>query len=215
GVRWEFVNGDDFTNGFVAAIKANQVEAFRQRYRHLDVLIIDDVHFLANKKATQEEFLHTFNAIEALGKHVVLASDSHPKLIGKLSEQVLSRFVGGMVVTIDVPDYRMRCELLRRRARVAARMPVPDDVIQYIAQHLQANVRELEGALLKLAMFSTVSRKPITLSLARCALGDHLQRTQRSLGLDEIDHTVATYFGLTPADLHTSRKTRTIALARG
>ena len=214
-VRWEYVTGDEFTNSFVIAIRTNQIEAFRQRYRNLDVLIIDDVHFLANKKATQEEFLHTFNAIEALGKHVVLASDSHPKLIGQFSEQLLNRFIAGMVVRIDVPDFHMRCEILRRRARVASRMPVPEDVIQYIAQHLQANVRELEGALLKLVMFSTVSRQPITLSLARRALADHLQRTQRALGVDEIDQAVATYFGLTPADLHTSRKTRTIALARG
>jgi chromosomal replication initiator protein len=214
-VRWEYVSGDEFTNGFVLALRTNQIEAFRQRYRNLDVLIIDDVHFLANKKATQEEFLHTFNAIDGQQKHIVLASDSHPKLIGQFSEQLVNRFIAGMVVRIDVPDFAMRCEILRRRARAVCSRPVPEEVIAYIAEHLHANVRELEGALLKLVMFSSVSRLPITPGLARRALADHLQRAQRSLGLDEIDQTVATYFGLTPADMHTSRKTRTIALARG
>lgn len=213
--RWAYLTGDEFTNAFVLALRSNQIETFRQRYRNLDVLIIDDVHFLANKKATQEEFLHTFNAIDAQRKHVVLASDSHPKLIGQFSEKLISRFVAGMVVRIDVPPLAMRCEILRQRAKLATQQPIPEEVITYIAEHLQANVRELEGALLKLLMFSNVAHQPITLSLARRALADHLERTQRALGLDEIDQTVATYFGLTPADLHTSRKTRTIALARG
>ncbi len=214
-VRWEYVTGEEFTNAFVLAVKSNQVEAFRQRYRHLDVLIIDDVHFLANKKATQEEFLHTFNAIDGQRKQIVLASDAHPKLIGQFSEQLLNRFIAGMVVRIGVPDLAMRSEILRRRARQATPRPVPEEVITYIAERLQANVRELEGALLKLVMFSSIAHQPITLPMARRALEEHLERTQRTLGLDAIDQTVATYFGLTSADLHTSRKTRTIALARG
>jgi chromosomal replication initiator protein len=213
--RWAYLTGDEFTNAYVLAVRSNGMEAFRQRYRNLDVLIIDDVHFLASKKATQEEFLHTFNAIDAQRKHVVLASDSHPKLIGQFSEQLINRFVAGMVVRVEAPDFEMRCQILRRRATAVTTKPVPDDVIAYIAQSLSANVRELEGALLKLVMFSTVSHQPITLSLARQALSEHLHRTQRVLGLEEIDQTVAMYFGLTPADLHTSRKTRTIALARG
>jgi chromosomal replication initiator protein len=213
--RWGYVTGDEFTNAYVLAIRSNGMDAFRQRFRNLDVLIIDDVHFIAGKKATQEEFLHTFNAIDALRKHVVLVSDSHPKLIGQFSEQLINRFVAGMVVRIEAPDFEMRCQILRRRAAAITTKPVPEDVIAYIAQSLTANVRELEGALLKLVMFSTVAHQPIALSMARHALADHLHRTQRVLGLEEIDQTVATYFGLTSADLHTSRKTRTIALARG
>ncbi len=212
--RWAYLTGDEFTNEFILAIRTNNVEAFRQRYRHVDVLIIDDIHFLANKKATQEEFLHTFDAIDSRHQQVVLASDTHPKLIGQFSEQLSNRFMAGMVVRLEVPDFEMRCNILRRRAAVLTSQPVRDDVIAYIASHLKTNVRELEGSLLKLAMFSAVSHQPITLSLARRALAEHMQRTQRILGLDEIDQTVATYFGLTPADLHTSRKSRTIALAR-
>lgn len=213
--RWTYLTGDEFTNAYVLAVRSNKMESFRQRYRHLDVLIIDDVHFLASKKATQEEFLHTFNAIDAARKHVVLASDAHPKLIGQFSDHLINRFVAGMVIRIEAPDFDMRCQILRRRAAMITAKPVPEDVITYIAQNLTANVRELEGALMKLLMFSTVSLQPLTLGLARHALSEHLQRTQRALGLEEIDQTVAMYFGLTPADLHTSRKTRTIALARG
>lgn len=215
GIRWAYTTGDEFTNDFVLGIRSNRLEPFRQRYRHVDVLIIDDIHFLANKRATQEEFLHTFNAIDGRRRRIVLTSDTHPKLIGQFSEQLINRFMAGMVVRLETPDFAMRCEILRRRAAHATSMPVPEDVIAFIADHLSTNVRELEGALLKLVMFSTVSHQPISLSLARRALADHIERTKRSLGLDEIDQTVATYFGLNPADLHTSRKTRTIALARG
>ncbi|HSW45052.1 MAG TPA: chromosomal replication initiator protein DnaA [Phycisphaerae bacterium] len=213
--RWRYTTGDEFTNEFVLAIRSNRVEAFRQRYRHLDVLIIDDIHFLTNKKATQEEFLHTFNAIDGHRRKIVLTSDTHPKLIGQFSEQLINRFMAGMVVRLEVPDFAMRCEILRRRAAGIASQSIPEDVIAYMAGHLTSNVRELEGALLKLLMFGTVAHQPLTLSLARRALADHIERSKRSLGLEEIDQTVATYFGLTPADLHTSRKARTIALARG
>jgi len=213
-VRWLYTTGDEFTNDFVLSVRSNRGEAFRQRYRHVDVLIIDDIHFLANKRATQEEFLHTFNAIDGRRRRIVLTSDTHPKLIGQFSEQLINRFMAGMVVRLDAPDFAMRCEILRRRAAQTGQH-VPEDVIAYIADHLSSNVRELEGALLKLAMFSTVAHQPINLSLTRRALADHIERSRRSLGLEEIDQTVATYFGLTPADLHTSRKTRTIALARG
>lgn len=213
--RWAFLTGDEFTNAFVWAIQSRKVEAFRQRYRQLDVLIIDDVHFLANKRATQEEFLYTFNAIDAQCRQIVLASDSHPKLIGQFSEHLINRFVAGMVVRVDPPDRAMRLEILRRRAAASTAARVPEEVLAYIADHLTSNARELEGAWLKLLMYSSVTRQPITLALARHALHDHIERTRRTLGLEEIDQTVATYFGLTPADLHTSRKTRTIALARG
>jgi chromosomal replication initiator protein len=212
--RWQYVSGEEFTNQFVYAIKTGHVESFRQRYRMLDVLLIDDIHFLANKRSTQEEFLHTFNAIDAAGKQVVMSSDTHPKLIGHLSEHLVTRFVSGMVVRIAPPELETRCEILRRRA---ARMKhqVGEEVIRYIAENLDANVRELEGALLKLIAFTTITHQPITLSLARHALDEHLSKMRRLLDLNDITSTVATYFGLTQAELNTSRKTRTIALARG
>lgn len=209
-----YITGEGFTNQFVYAIKSLTRDAFRNEFRSLDVLLIDDVHFLANKKATQEEFLHTFNHIDAKGKQVVLVSDAHPKMIGDLSESLVTRFVSGMVVKIEPPDFKTRCEILRKHAERMSRT-IPDGVIEYIAENIRGNVRELEGALIKLAAFSSVSHQPITVPVAKHALHDHLLRTAPIIQLSDIESIVGMYFGLTPADLHTSRKTRTIALARG
>jgi chromosomal replication initiator protein len=212
-LRWAYLSGEEFTNRFLTALRHTELESFRNRLRHLDVLIIDDVHFLANKKATQEEFLHTFNAIDAAGKQVVMASDSHPKLIGQLSASLVNRFVSGMVVKIDPPEFVTRCRILKHRA-AQMRHEVPEPVIEYIAESLETNVRELEGALLKLAAFSHVVGQPISMGMAKHALAEHISRTTPIVRLNDIESVVATFFGLSPADLHTSRKARTVALAR-
>lgn len=209
-----YLTGEEFMNSFVYAIKTNNRDAFRHRYRNADVLLLDDVHFLANKKATQEEFLHTFNAIDAAGKQVVMASDAHPKMIGNLSESLVNRFVSGMVVKIDSPSLEERIRVLKSRASQMER-PIPDAVIEYVAGKITSNSRELEGALVKLLAFASISRQPITLALAQQALQEHLNKTAPIVKLSDIENVAAIYFGLTPADLHTSRKTRTIALARG
>jgi chromosomal replication initiator protein len=212
-LKWACLSGEEFTNRFLTALRGSRLEELRQHLRHLDVLIIDDVHFLANKKATQEEFLHTFNAIESVGKQVVMASDSHPKLISQLSASLTNRFVSGMVVKIDPPDFETRCEILRRRATQIQRQ-IPEPVIEYVAESLDGSVRELEGALLKLTAFSTVAGQPITLALAKQALADHINRTSAVTRVSDIETVVVKFFGLSAADLHTSRKARTIALAR-
>ena len=209
-----YVSGEDFTNQFVFAVKGGNRDAFQHHFRQVDVLVIDDIHFFANKRATQEEFLHTYNAIDAAGKQVVMCSDAHPKMIGHLSDSLVTRFVSGMVIKIDSPDAETRAEILRRKA---ARMtfPVPETVIRYVAEHVQTNVRELEGALLRLVALTQLNGDSLTLDLAERALRDLIQQTVPVIKLSDIESTVAIFFGLTPADLHTSRKTRTIALARG
>jgi len=212
-VRWAYVTGEEFTNQFVYALKDKKLDAFRHRYRDLDVLLIDDVHFLANKKATQEEFLHTFNAIAAQGMRVVLASDVHPKMIGDLPAPLVNRMMSGMIVRIDRPDFETRCEILRRRA-AATQHAVPPAVIAYIAERGQMNVRELEGCLLKLLAFAALTKAPITPSTARQALDEHLAKTGKIVTVADIELSVAAFFGLTPGDLHSNRKNRTIALAR-
>ncbi len=208
------VSGEDFTNQFVFAVKGGNRDSFQHHFRNVDVLLIDDIHFFANKRATQEEFLHTFNAIDAAGKQVVMSSDAHPKMIGHLSESLVTRFVSGMVIKVDSPDFECRAEILRRRAQ-RMNLDVPEPVIQYVAEHVQANVRELEGALLRLVALTQLNGESLTLDLARTALKDLIQQTVPVIKLSDIESTVAIFFGLTPADLHTSRKTRTIALARG
>ena len=212
-LQWMYVSGEDFTNQFVLALKTGKLEDFRQRFRQTDLLVIDDVHFLASKKATQEEFLHTFNTIDAGSRQVVMASDAHPKMIGQLSDRLVNRFISGMVVKISPPDFETRCGILRQRAE-EMRKQVPDAVIEYIADHLRANVRELEGALLKVVAYSSLSQAPISLVAAHEALADHISRTDPIVHLSDIESAVATFFGVTPADVHSSRKTRTISLAR-
>lgn len=212
-IRWLYVSGEEFTNQFILALRERKLDAFRHRFREIDVLLLDDMQFIANKKATQEEFLHTFNAINANAKRVVLASDAHPKMMSDLSESLTSRLVAGMVVKIDRPDRATRCEILRRRAAITQHQ-VPAPVIEYIADKINASVRELEGCLVKLLAYASLTKSQVTLDLARQALDDHLTQTGKLLTISDIEQNVATFFGLTPADLHTSRKSRTIALAR-
>ncbi len=209
-----YVTGEEFTNQFIYAIKSGNRDAFRHHFRNVDCLVIDDIHFLANKKGTQEEFLHTYNAIDAAGKQVIMASDAHPKLIGNLSESLVNRFVAGMVVKIDPPSFEERVRILTHRVSQMKR-EIPTEVIEYVAGNINSNARELEGALLKLCAFASIARQPITLALAQQALQEHLSKTAPIVKLSDIESVSSIYFGLTPADLHTSRKTRTIALSRG
>lgn len=209
-----YISGEEFTNHFVYAVRTNNRDPFRHRFRSVDVLLIDDIHFLANKKATQEEFLHTFNAIDAAGKQVVMASDAHPKLIGNLSESLVNRFVAGMVVKIEPPTFEHRVEILQRRC-AQMNKNITETVLEYMASKITSNVRELEGALLKLLAYASISRQPITLALAQQALQEHLTKSAPIVKLSDIESVSAIFFGLSPGDLHTSRKTRTIALSRG
>ena len=212
-LRSSYVTAEQFTNEFVTSLRKRQAAEFRRKYRKLDLLVIDDVHFLAAKKATQEEFLHTFNAIQSAGRRIVLASDAHPRLVGEMNEQLVSRFVAGMVVKIDPPDSKLRMKILRRRAKVM-RLDVKKDVLEYIARHIRGSVRELEGAMFRLGAASALSQSPITLAEASEALADHLARTDSAITLGDIEATVAAFFGISPADLHSTRRTKTVCAAR-
>jgi len=210
---WRYVTAAQFTNEFVSALRAQKVAQFRGVYRKLGLLAIDDVHFLAAKKATQDEFLHTFNAIESAGNRIVMASDAHPRLVGRLNPQLVSRFVAGMVVRIDPPDQAVRMEILRRRARTL-KLKVATEVLEYIAMHIRGSVRELEGALIKLAAVAALDGGSVSLSIATAALADHLARTDSAITVGDIETAVGAYFGITPADIHSTRRTRTVSVAR-
>jgi chromosomal replication initiator protein len=211
--RWRYVSGEQFTNEFINALKLKRLEEFRATYRKLDLLAIDDVHFLAAKRATQEEFLHTFNTIDGAGKQVIMACDAHPRMVSQFTEQLVSRFISGMVVKIEPPDHATRVRILRRRA-ATIHAAIGEDVLDYIAMHIRGNVRELEGALVKLSAVAALSNERITLTMATEALAEHLAQTDSALTLGDIERIVAAYFGITPADIHSSRRTRTVALAR-
>jgi chromosomal replication initiator protein len=214
--NWLYLSAEDFVNQFVVALKTKKLEFFRRRMRQTDLLAIDDIHFLASKPSTQEEFLHTFNTINLAGKQVVLASDAHPKMIGQLSEKLVNRFVSGMVVKIKTPDLATRCQICRQYAKniKTQSAPVPESVIKYIAENLRTNVRELEGALLKLIAYSALKNEKITPSMAKAVLAEHLERCDPIVHVSDIESAVATYFGITPASIHSSKKNRTVALAR-
>jgi chromosomal replication initiator protein len=207
------VTAEAFTNDFVGSLRRKQLDKFRDRYRGLDLLAIDDVHFLSAKKATQDEFLHTFNAIQTAGHQVVLASDAHPRMVGELNEQLTSRFMAGMVVKMDAPDRATRLAILGKRAE-AMKLKVDRDVLEYVASHVHGSVRELEGGLIKLAALAALESGRVTMKLASDALADHLARSKGTISLSDIEAVVAAYFGVTPADLHSTRRTKTVSAAR-
>ncbi len=211
--NWLYLSAEDFANQFVLALKTKKLEAFRRRMRQTDLLAIDDIHFLASKPSTQEEFLHTFNTIDLAGKQLVLVSDAHPKMIGQISEKLVSRFVSGMVVKIDAPDFQTRRQICKQYAH-NMRKHVPDSVIEYIAGNLKNNVRELEGALLKLIAYGELQNQKINLYMAKEVLAEHIERCDPIVHVSDIESAVATYFGTTPANIHSSKKDRTISLAR-
>lgn len=213
GANWVYVSAEDFANQFVLALKTQKLDAFRRRFRQTDLLAIDDIHFLASKPSMQEEFLHTFNTIDLAGKQVILASDAHPKMIGQLCERLVNRFVSGMVVKIEPPDFETRCRIITQHAATMNR-EISHTVIEYIAEKMRTNVRELEGALLKLVAYAAISKGNITLAMARQVLAEHISRTDPIVHIGDIEAAVATFFGITTADIHSSKKDRTVSLAR-
>lgn len=211
---WRYLAGEDFTNEYITAVRAGRIDAFRARFRKVDLLVIDDIHFLANKRHTQDEFLHTFNAIDAAGRQVVMSSDCHPRQLTAFSEPLSSRLVAGMVVKIGAPDTKMRREILARRA-AHMRTDVPEDVLDYLARHVTGNVRELEGALYRLVALAALSKDGPSLDLARVAVEDLVARAQTPSDAAHLERTVAAFFCCSREMLHSDMRSRNVTLARG
>jgi len=212
--RWIYLTGEEFTNEYLTALRSSRMDGFRRRMRDLDLLVIDDVHFLGGKTATQEEFLHTFNAIEAMGRQVVLASDNHPKLIQRFGESLINRFVSGMVVRVDPPNFATRCEILRQMSQRSG-SKINEEVITWIARRITQNVRELEGSVTRInAHLQLSGQKQADLQLAQEALGDLDRLMVQPVRPDNILVSVCAYFGLDHKDLMSGRRQRTISLAR-
>ncbi len=211
--RWAYMTGEEFTNDFIGAIRGNKVDTFRRRMRDLDLLVIDDVHFLGGKRATQEEFLHTFNAVEAMGKHVVLASDAHPKTIASFGESLINRFVSGMVVRVDPPARQQREELLNALAK-RQNVELTGDATQWIARRVTQNVRELEGAITRIAAHVRLAGRRPDVQLASEVLHDLDRQMSQPLHAEQIFESVCEFFGLERSELMSGRRQRTISLAR-
>jgi chromosomal replication initiator protein len=212
--RVAYATSEKFTNEFINAIRGQKTEDFRERYRRIDVLLIDDIQFIAGKEGTQEEFFHTFNAIHEEGKQIVLSSDRAPKAISQLEDRLRSRFEWGLIADISQPDLEMRTAILRAKAE-AESVPLPGAVIDFLAQHIVSNIRELEGALTRIVAYATLNAAPVTVDLAQTVLQNILYNPKRQvITTEKILDTVARYYGLEPDLLRGKAREKQIVLPR-
>jgi len=212
--RIRYVSSEQFTNEFINAIRDDRTGAFQRRYRDNDVLLIDDIQFLEGKERTQEEFFHTFNALHNADKQIVISSDRPPKQIATLEDRLRSRFEWGLITDIQPPDLETRIAILRKKS-VADGLSVPDDVLSFIASKVQSNIRELEGALIRVTAFSSLNGSPVDLALAEIVLKDLFPDEGRhEVSVPIIMAETASYFGLTIEDLTGSNRSRLLVTAR-
>jgi len=208
-----YVTSEKFTNDLINSIKDGKNEEFRNTYRRADVLLVDDIQFIAGKESTQEEFFHTFNALHEANKQIIVSSDNPPSEIPTLEDRLRSRFEWGLIADIQPPDYETRIAILRKKAE-AENYNVPDDVIQYIAQNIQSNIRKLEGALIRIyAYASLTNKKEVNLELAQEAL-KHLISNNKKITLTDIKEVVANYYNVSLEELVSKKKTKNIAYPR-
>ena len=220
--RITFVGTEQFTNELVAAIQSRSNAAFRRQYRETDLLLVDDVHFLKGKEATQEEFFHTFNALYEAGRQIVITSDRAPGDIPGLEGRLISRFQWGMVADITLPDFEHRIAILKQKAHVDhLEHTIPDDVIRFIAENVRSSVRELEGSIIKLLAYASLKHEDISVDVAREALRDKLRHgeftgdpDQKALSVSSIQQIVAREWGVTPEGLRSKTRTKTITVPR-
>ena len=209
-----YVSSEKFTNEFIIAIKNNQTVEFRNKYRHVDVLLIDDIQFLEGKEQTQEEFFHTFNSLHEAQRQVVISSDRPPKEIQTLESRLRSRFEWGLLTDMQPPDLETREAILRKKAE-SEKIPVPDDVTSFIAKVIPSNIRELEGALIRVVAFASLTKSPITADLAAEVLKNVVASTPaRRITIALIKERVAKQHGLTVKEMDHQRRDQRLAAPR-
>jgi chromosomal replication initiator protein len=213
GARIVYVGAEQWFNQMVSAIRFGRQTEFKNFYRTADALLIDDIHFLAGKEHSQEEFFHTFNALIDARKQIVLTCDRYPRELDALEDRLKSRFTWGLSVPIEPPEFETRVAILLAKADTLG-VRLPEDVAMLVAQRIRSNVRELEGALHRLNASARLTGAPITVDFARACLKDMLASYDRSVSLDNIKRTVAGYYNIRLADLNSPRRTRTLARPR-
>jgi len=208
-------SGEGFVNDYIMAVKNNAFEKFRQQCRSKDMMIIDDIHFLGSgeKAASQEEFFHTFNALHNVQKQIILSSDSLPKEIPMLQDRLVSRFNWGMVARLEPPDFETRAAILRRKAE-GYKIDLPEDVVNFAAEAITTNIRDLEGALIRIVGLSRSSRQNPSVALANEALKDIIGATSRHIKVANIIDIIANYFNLSASDLQSKTRLKSVSLAR-
>jgi chromosomal replication initiator protein len=213
-VRLRYVTSEQFTNDFINAIRDERAGSFQRRYRENDILLIDDIQFLEGKERTQEEFFHTFNTLHNADKQIVISSDRPPKQIATLEDRLRSRFEWGLITDVQPPDLETRIAILRKKSS-ADGLNVPDDVLSFIASKIQSNIRELEGALIRVTAFASLNRSPIDLALTQIVLKDLFpDEGGTEVTVAAIMAETADYFGLSIEDLTGSSRSRLLVTAR-
>ena len=213
--RIVYMSAEKFMVEFLAALRAKEALAFKQTLRSVDLLMIDDVQFIAGKESTQEEFFHTMNEIISAGKRLVLSADRSPQNLEGIQERILSRMAWGLVADINVADYELRLNILHAKvSALSQNVVVPDDVIEFLARKITANVRELEGALNRVVAYAALTSHPVTLEFARSTLADLLRAHERKLSIDDIQRKVAEHYRLKLSDMLCARRAREVARPR-
>lgn len=212
--RVRYVSSEEFTNDFINSIRDDKAAAFHRRYRDVDILLVDDIQFLQGRVQTQEEFFHTFNTLHNANKQIVISSDRSPKQLSALEDRMRSRFEWGLLTDVQPPDLETRIAILRKKA-AQERLAVPPDVLEYIGSHIDRNIRELEGALIRVTAFASLNRAPVDAALAEVVLRDLLpENGAPHIVPATIIAATASYFGLTVEDLCGSSRSRVLVSAR-
>jgi chromosomal replication initiator protein len=212
GLQVLYVSSEEFTNDLINAIRSHKTQAFREKYRRIDVLLIDDIQFIAGKESTQEEFFHTFNTLHGQNKQIVISSDRPPKAMNTLEERLRSRFEWGLTADIQPPDLETRLAILRGKCERSGRR-VPAEILDAIAQRMQSNIRELEGALNRILAYAELRGMPLSIPLVEAALADMLPQ-RRELDPERVVEAVAQVFGVSVSELRERNRARQVALPR-
>ncbi|MHC4881224.1 MAG: chromosomal replication initiator protein DnaA, partial [Planctomycetota bacterium] len=212
-VSIQFLSCEEFVNGFISAIEKGNLNDFQNQYRTVDVLIIDDVQFLREREQSQEEFFHTFNALYNNRRQIVLTADSAPQDLAALEERLISRFKWGLVARLDAPSYETRIAIIKKKANLRG-LDLPDGVAELIAEHVKTNIRELEGALTIIYATAQTAGVPITVNLARQALGVQEVTSSKNVSISDIIHAVSDHFDVRITDIQSKKRSQSIALPR-
>jgi chromosomal replication initiator protein len=208
-----FISSEEFTNEMISAIRFDRMVDFRNKYRNLDLLMVDDIQFIAGKERTQEEFFHTFNSIYEARKQIIITSDRFPNAISDMEQRLRSRFSWGLVADIGIPDFETKVAILKRKAAEDA-VDLPDEVAYFLAETVESNIRELVGYLVRVIAMSTLQARPLSKELAQSALKEILHRQSKNITIEEIINKVAKAFNVKPADIKSRKKHKLYALPR-
>jgi chromosomal replication initiator protein len=212
-LRLTYISAEKFTNEVIAAIRYERQAAFRDRFRNMDVLMVDDIQFIATRERTQEEFFHTFNALYDQQKQIVISSDCPPKEISAIEERLRSRFEWGLIADIQPPDLETKIAILQKKAE-SERVHLPDDVAEYIARAIKSNIRELEGALIRLIAFSSLTGGAVNLATAQQVLKNIIETAEKKVTIEQIQKRVGEHYGLRAQDLKMKSNSKVIAFPR-